>query len=178
MTLYGRSPWLDRFPKARRHRHFRSHRGHLDCSIVIVGGGLDRMRGRIRVCGGRRSRRRRRSRSDRPRDDLAGRRLDRRRARHAVSVARAGDRPPARQSARGRRGAAPRSTPPRRSAGSDVKCDLAESPSVTAWRDGGAGRAPQARAEGPRARRARRAVPHRPRRRRGSCGGIGRRASR
>ena len=39
MTHYGRSPWLDRFPKSRIASHPRLH-GHLDPAVVIVGGGL------------------------------------------------------------------------------------------------------------------------------------------
>jgi glycine/D-amino acid oxidase-like deaminating enzyme len=39
MTHYGRSPWLDRFPKSRV-PSFPPHRGHLDPAVVIVGGGL------------------------------------------------------------------------------------------------------------------------------------------
>lgn len=39
MTYYGRSPWLDRFPESRIPSHPRL-RGHLDPSVVIVGGGL------------------------------------------------------------------------------------------------------------------------------------------
>ncbi len=39
MTHYGRSPWLDRFPKSRIPSHPRL-RGHLDPAVVIVGGGL------------------------------------------------------------------------------------------------------------------------------------------
>src|SRR3989442_6433959 len=39
MTKYGRSPWVDRFPKSRIPSHPR-HRGHLETDIVIVGGGL------------------------------------------------------------------------------------------------------------------------------------------
>ena len=39
MTHYGRSPWLDRFPKSRVPSYPR-HRGHLDPAVVIVGGGL------------------------------------------------------------------------------------------------------------------------------------------
>ena len=38
-TKYGRSPWIDRFPKSRVPSHPR-HRGHLDTGVVIVGGGL------------------------------------------------------------------------------------------------------------------------------------------
>jgi glycine/D-amino acid oxidase-like deaminating enzyme len=39
MTRYGRSPWIDRFPKSRipSHPH---QRGHIDTGVVIVGGGL------------------------------------------------------------------------------------------------------------------------------------------
>jgi glycine/D-amino acid oxidase-like deaminating enzyme len=39
MTHYGRSPWLDAFPKSRVPSYPR-HRGHLDCDVIIVGGGL------------------------------------------------------------------------------------------------------------------------------------------
>jgi glycine/D-amino acid oxidase-like deaminating enzyme len=39
MTRYGRSPWIDTFPKSRLPAHPR-HRGHLDAEIIIVGGGL------------------------------------------------------------------------------------------------------------------------------------------
>src|SRR3989442_10921478 len=39
MTRYGRSPWVDRFPKPRIPSHPR-HRGHLETDAVIVGGGL------------------------------------------------------------------------------------------------------------------------------------------
>ena len=39
MTRYGRSPWVDRFPKSRIPSHPR-HRGHLETDAVIVGGGL------------------------------------------------------------------------------------------------------------------------------------------
>jgi glycine/D-amino acid oxidase-like deaminating enzyme len=39
MTRYGRSPWVDRFPKARL-RAYPRHRGHLDTDVVIVGAGL------------------------------------------------------------------------------------------------------------------------------------------
>ena len=39
MTHYGRSPWLDRFPKSRVPTLPRQ-RGHLDPAVVIVGGGL------------------------------------------------------------------------------------------------------------------------------------------
>jgi len=39
MTKYGRSPWIDRFPKSRAPAYPR-HRGHLDTDIAIVGGGL------------------------------------------------------------------------------------------------------------------------------------------
>jgi glycine/D-amino acid oxidase-like deaminating enzyme len=38
-TKYGRSPWVDRFPKSRIPSHPR-HRGHLETDIVIVGGGM------------------------------------------------------------------------------------------------------------------------------------------
>jgi glycine/D-amino acid oxidase-like deaminating enzyme len=39
MTKYGRSPWLDRFPKSRVPT-YPKHRGHLDTDVAIVGGGL------------------------------------------------------------------------------------------------------------------------------------------
>jgi glycine/D-amino acid oxidase-like deaminating enzyme len=39
MTRYGRSPWIDRFPKSRLPVYPRQ-RGHLDTDIVIVGAGL------------------------------------------------------------------------------------------------------------------------------------------
>jgi glycine/D-amino acid oxidase-like deaminating enzyme len=39
MTRYGRSPWIDRFPKSRLPAYPR-HRGHLDTDVIIVGGGL------------------------------------------------------------------------------------------------------------------------------------------
>jgi glycine/D-amino acid oxidase-like deaminating enzyme len=39
MTKYGRSPWIDRFPKSRAPAYPR-HRGHLDADVAIVGGGL------------------------------------------------------------------------------------------------------------------------------------------
>src|SRR6266851_3602945 len=39
MTKYGRSPWLDRFPKSRVPA-YPKHRGHLDTDVAIVGGGL------------------------------------------------------------------------------------------------------------------------------------------
>jgi glycine/D-amino acid oxidase-like deaminating enzyme len=39
MTKYGRSPWVDRFPKSRAPA-YPPHRGHLDTDIAIVGGGL------------------------------------------------------------------------------------------------------------------------------------------
>jgi glycine/D-amino acid oxidase-like deaminating enzyme len=39
MTAYGRSPWLDRFPKSRV-PSFPKQRGHLTPSVVIIGGGL------------------------------------------------------------------------------------------------------------------------------------------
>ena len=39
MTKYGRSPWIDRFPKSRVPSWPR-HRGQLDADVVIVGGGL------------------------------------------------------------------------------------------------------------------------------------------
>jgi glycine/D-amino acid oxidase-like deaminating enzyme len=38
-TIYGRSPWVDQFPKSRVPAYPR-HRGHLDTDVVIVGGGL------------------------------------------------------------------------------------------------------------------------------------------
>src|SRR2546423_10808556 len=38
-TRYGRSPWRDRFPRSRVPA-LPAHRGHLDTSVVIVGGGL------------------------------------------------------------------------------------------------------------------------------------------
>ena len=38
-TSYGRSPWLDRFPRSRVPAYAR-HRGHLETDVVIVGGGL------------------------------------------------------------------------------------------------------------------------------------------
>src|SRR5260221_5606211 len=38
-TRYGRSPWIDRFPSSRIPTA-PAHRGHLDTSVVIVGGGL------------------------------------------------------------------------------------------------------------------------------------------
>jgi glycine/D-amino acid oxidase-like deaminating enzyme len=39
MTRYGRSPWIDRFPKSRL-PSYPHYRGHLDTDVVIVGGGL------------------------------------------------------------------------------------------------------------------------------------------
>ena len=39
MTKYGRSPWIDRFPKSRMPGYPRQ-RGHLDTEVVIVGGGF------------------------------------------------------------------------------------------------------------------------------------------
>jgi glycine/D-amino acid oxidase-like deaminating enzyme len=39
MTKYGRSPWIDQFPKSRVPSYPR-HRGHVEASVVIVGGGL------------------------------------------------------------------------------------------------------------------------------------------
>jgi glycine/D-amino acid oxidase-like deaminating enzyme len=39
MTKYGRSPWVDRFPKSRIPSYPR-HRGSMDIEAVIVGGGL------------------------------------------------------------------------------------------------------------------------------------------
>lgn len=39
MTKYGHSPWIDGFPSARIPAYPR-HRGHLDCDVAIVGGGL------------------------------------------------------------------------------------------------------------------------------------------
>ena len=39
MTEYGRSPWIDGFPKSRVPGYPR-HRGHLDTDVAIVGGGL------------------------------------------------------------------------------------------------------------------------------------------
>src|SRR3989442_14307865 len=39
MTKYGRSPWVDQFPKSRAPAYPR-HRGLLDTDIAIVGGGL------------------------------------------------------------------------------------------------------------------------------------------
>jgi glycine/D-amino acid oxidase-like deaminating enzyme len=39
MTKYGRSPWVDRFPKSRLPSYPRQ-RGQLDTDVVIVGGGL------------------------------------------------------------------------------------------------------------------------------------------
>ena len=39
MTRYGRSLWIDRFPKSRIQSSPR-HKGHLDTDVVIVGGGL------------------------------------------------------------------------------------------------------------------------------------------
>src|SRR5580765_3450694 len=39
MTKYGRSPWLDQFPKSRIPSHPR-HRGSMRADVVVVGGGL------------------------------------------------------------------------------------------------------------------------------------------
>src|SRR6266568_8848602 len=39
MTRYGRSPWIDRFPKSRV-RSYPRHRGSTPAPVVIVGGGL------------------------------------------------------------------------------------------------------------------------------------------
>src|SRR6185312_9768933 len=39
MTKYGRSPWIDQFPKSRVPA-YRRHRGALQRDVVIVGGGL------------------------------------------------------------------------------------------------------------------------------------------
>src|SRR2546423_9031241 len=39
MTKYGRSPWVDTFPKARIPSYPRQH-GSLQTSVVVVGGGL------------------------------------------------------------------------------------------------------------------------------------------
>src|SRR5204862_6447247 len=39
MTKYGRSPWIDRFPKSRVPSYPR-FRGPLDVDVAIVGGGL------------------------------------------------------------------------------------------------------------------------------------------
>ena len=39
MIKYGQSPWVDAFPRSRVPDYPR-HRGHLDASVVIVGGGL------------------------------------------------------------------------------------------------------------------------------------------
>jgi len=39
MTRYGRSPWIDRFPKSRV-RSYPRHRGSAPAPVVIVGGGL------------------------------------------------------------------------------------------------------------------------------------------
>src|SRR5437667_4056601 len=39
MTRYGRSPWIDQFPKSRVPSHPR-HRGHLETDVAIVGGGM------------------------------------------------------------------------------------------------------------------------------------------
>src|SRR5580765_6117352 len=39
MTRYGRSPWIDGFPKSRAPNYPR-HRGPLATDVVIVGGGL------------------------------------------------------------------------------------------------------------------------------------------
>jgi len=39
MTKYGRSPWLDQFPKSRIPSHPR-HRGAMKADVVVIGGGL------------------------------------------------------------------------------------------------------------------------------------------
>ena len=39
MTKYGRSPWIDQFPKSRAPEHPRQ-RGPLKSDVVIIGGGL------------------------------------------------------------------------------------------------------------------------------------------
>src|SRR5712671_1045373 len=39
MTKYGRSPWVDGFPKSRVPAYPR-HRGGLDTDVIVVGGGL------------------------------------------------------------------------------------------------------------------------------------------
>src|SRR5262245_61151917 len=39
MTKYGRSPWIDQFPKSRVPSHPR-HRGALETGVVVVGAGL------------------------------------------------------------------------------------------------------------------------------------------
>jgi glycine/D-amino acid oxidase-like deaminating enzyme len=39
MTRYGRSPWIDAFPKSRV-PSYPPHRGHLETDVIIVGGGL------------------------------------------------------------------------------------------------------------------------------------------
>src|SRR4051794_27306027 len=39
MTKYGRSPWLDQFPKSRV-PFYPKHRGPLDVDVVVIGGGL------------------------------------------------------------------------------------------------------------------------------------------
>src|SRR2546425_4062849 len=39
MTKYGRSPWVDNFPKARV-PSYPTFRGHLNTDVAIVGGGL------------------------------------------------------------------------------------------------------------------------------------------
>src|SRR5262245_14080281 len=39
MTKYGRSPWIDQFPKSRVPSHPR-HRGAMETDVVVVGGGL------------------------------------------------------------------------------------------------------------------------------------------
>src|SRR5262245_21771497 len=38
-TKYGRSPWLDTFPRSRVPVYPR-HKGHLDTGVAIIGGGL------------------------------------------------------------------------------------------------------------------------------------------
>src|SRR5262245_66227160 len=38
-TRYGRSPWIDQFPKSRVPQ-YPKHRGPLDVEVVVVGGGL------------------------------------------------------------------------------------------------------------------------------------------
>src|SRR3954470_5487482 len=39
MTIYGRSPWIQQFPKSRVPAYPR-HRGTSDADVVIIGGGL------------------------------------------------------------------------------------------------------------------------------------------
>src|SRR3954452_22272744 len=39
MTIYGRSPWIQQFPKSRVPAYPR-HRGASDADVVIIGGGL------------------------------------------------------------------------------------------------------------------------------------------